>query len=257
MVVEGAGEIPFILDLGTGLRTYGATQSNGGPYRAVSLVSHLHWDHIQGLPFFSPVLRADAHLDVYAPAVPDGLDATVDRFMCHPFFPVSIGELPGTIVFHEIAPGRHLIGDTEVTAAEVPHIGPTNGYRLERHGVSVAYIPDHQQPVDGSHSASAPVLDLCRGVDLLIHDAQYLPHEFRAKSTWGHCTVEYACWLAREAGARRLALFHHDPSHDDTVMAEIARCAAEWGDQHGIEIVCAREGARVELFAGSMTASDL
>jgi ribonuclease BN (tRNA processing enzyme) len=129
----------------------------------------------------------------------------------------------------------------------VPHVGNTLGFRVDWHGRSVAYLSDHQQPFDGSMRASDGALDLVRGVDLLIHDAQYTPDEFRQKFNWGHCTVDYAVWLAAEAGVRRLALFHHDPvRHDDAVDA-LRDAAVSAGAEHGVEVVAAREGLVVEL----------
>ena len=98
-----------------------------------------------------------------------------------------------------------------MTVRSVPHIGPTNGYRLERDGVSVAYISDHQQPLDGSLTVPDAVLELCDDADLVIHDAQYTAAEFESKAHWGHCTVDFAVQVAAQSGARRLALFHHDP----------------------------------------------
>ena len=100
----------------------------------------------------------------------------------------------------------------------MPHTGATNGYRVELDGFTVAYISDHQQPVRHRLPIEPSVLALCEGADLVIHDAQYEPHEFAVKSDWGHCTVEYAVRVAAEAGAKRLALFHHDPSHGDDVI---------------------------------------
>jgi len=111
----------------------------------------------------------------------------------------------------------------------------------------VAYISDHQQPAD--ESVVAPeVLDLCRGVDLLIHDAQYTPDEFAERSTWGHCTVRYAVEVARQAGASRLALFHHDPGHEDDEADLLAAEAKEWAAEIGVpEVFPAHEGMRLTL----------
>ena len=111
---------------------------------------------------------------------------------------------------------------------------------------SVAYISDHQQPLGGLH-IDERVWALCQGVDLLIHDAQYTPSEFRRKRDWGHCTTEYAVWLAAEVGARRLAMYHHDPSHDDDTIDRLALSAAACGEQMGVEVFAAREGMTVPL----------
>ena len=128
----------------------------------------------------------------------------------------------------------------------VPHVGEALGYRVTHGSRSVAYISDHQQPVGGPRIADG-VWGLCEGVDLLIHDAQYTPAEFAKKSDWGHCTVEYAVWLAGEVGAKRLALFHHDPSHDDDMLDRLAAAANACGTDMGVEVFAAREGLVVDL----------
>jgi ribonuclease BN (tRNA processing enzyme) len=139
------------------------------------------------------------------------------------------------------------IAGATVTAAHVPHTDTTFGYRVERDGVSVAYVSDHQQPADPEHIDPA-VLGLCRGVDLLIHDAQYTEAEFAAKSNWGHCTIGYALHVAATAGAKRLVLFHHDPEHDDDTLDLLALAAAETGQRRGRDqVIVAAEGLRVAL----------
>ena len=126
----------------------------------------------------------------------------------------------------------------------MPHVGEARGYRVTHGGASVAYVSDHQQPTSGAHLADG-IFGLCHDVDLLIHDAQYTPAEFAAKSTWGHCTVEYAVWLAAEVGARKLALYHHDPTHDDDTIDRLAAGAAACGKAMGVEVFAAREGLTV------------
>ncbi|MGE0306541.1 MAG: MBL fold metallo-hydrolase [Acidimicrobiia bacterium] len=250
VAVESASSDPIVFDLGTGLRYFGASQPMDGTFRGSALVSHLHWDHIQGLPFFAPVLRDGARLDLYGPPPSGGmtLEQAFERFMCDPFFPVGIADLPGHISFNELDDETRDIGGFTVMTRAVPHIGRTNGYRLSRGGAAMAYIPDHQQPIGVEEFSTVPgVLELCDGVDLLVHDAQFTPAEFAHKAHWGHCTIEYACWLAREAGVRRLALFHHDPSHNDEQLGALVRDAQDWGERHGIEVIGASEGSMISL----------
>ncbi|MBS1848020.1 MAG: MBL fold metallo-hydrolase [Actinobacteria bacterium] len=237
-----------MFDLGTGLRNLGRVWPVDRAFIGHALVSHLHWDHIQGLPFFDPVLRAGAQLDVYGPVVDGlGIGAAFDRFMCRPFFPVTADELAGTIRFHDIEPGSFPIGDVTVTAAVVPHTGRNFGYRVDVDGVSVAYVSDHQQPGIGSEAVADDVLALCDGVDLLIHDAQYDTASFPAKADWGHCTVDYAVTVAAACGAKRLALFHHDPSHDDARLDSMLRDARRAAESSGVEVFTAIEGHELEL----------
>ncbi|HVX16828.1 MAG TPA: MBL fold metallo-hydrolase [Acidimicrobiales bacterium] len=243
---------PIVFDLGTGLRFWGEDLPHDGSFRGTALVTHLHWDHVQGLPFFTPINRAGAELDVYAPPPEPGCSvaAAFDDFMRPPYFPVRSTDLFGTIRFHDASDTDLAIGRAKVRVRSVPHVGATNGYRVELDGYSVAYVSDHQQPCDGSSRIAGSVLELCGGADLLIHDAQYDSGEFAEKTEWGHCTVDYAVNVAVEAGAKRLALFHHDPAHDDDRVDELlgyARGLVPSG--HELEVLAAGEGMSVVLAA--------
>ena len=247
--VDAPGEQPLLLDMGTGLRYFGKRLPADELFRGSCLLTHLHWDHVQGLPFFAPLLREGSSLDVYGPAQDDGrsLAEVVSFTIRPPLFPVSVDELPGTVRFHDTADTEFSIGGYNVTARLVPHLGPTLGFRIEWQGRSIAYLSDHQQPFDGSYSAAPGALELVEGVDLLIHDAQYTPPEFKVKSTWGHCTIDYAVWLATRAGVKQLALFHHDPSRRDDDLDGLVQCAVEAGRHRGVDVIAASEGLVVEL----------
>ena len=244
---------PLLFDLGTGLRYYGLDCPSDEPFLGSCLLSHLHWDHIQGLPFFTPLLRDGAHLDVYAPTQSDGrpLGDVFGACLCPPTFPISIDAFPGTIHFHGVGDDSFRIGDVEVMSRVIPHVGTTCGYRVTWGGASVAYLSDHQQPGVDVFEMSEGARDLCQGADLLIHDAQYTAEEFRAKSTWGHCTVDYAVWLAAECGVKTLALYHHDPTHGDDVVDQFVDKANAHCGGSGLEIIGAREGLTVRVGAPS------
>jgi len=220
------------------------------PFQGSALVTHIHWDHVQGLPFFTPVLRAGARFDVYGPpqeAHPSLEDAFND-FMRPPFFPVRTKDLMGDIQFHDAWDSDLELDGAKVKVRPVPHVGLTNGYRVEMGGAVVAYLSDHQMPHDGSHQITDGVLELCDGVDLLIHDAQYTQEEFPAKATWGHCTADFAVHVAKEAGVKRLALFHHDPTHHDGAVDAILAHARALAQGTGIsEVVAAHEGLVVSF----------
>jgi phosphoribosyl 1,2-cyclic phosphodiesterase len=243
------GEEPIVLDIGTGFRFFGETQPKDGSFRGTALVSHLHWDHVQGLPFFVPALKPGAKLRLFAPSQEDGrpVHDVFDAFMRPPYFPVRMSDLPSDIRFEDAEDGWFQVGDAKVLARSIPHVGRTLGFRVEWHGRSIAYMPDHQQPMDGSFDIAESALELADGADLLIHDAQYLAPEFEMKRTWGHCTVEYALWLAREAGAKRIALFHHDPVRDDDALDEMLRCSQVFGDRNDIDVIAAAENGLVVL----------
>lgn len=249
VALEAPGSDPILLDLGTGLRAFGTTQPADGSFRGHALLTHLHFDHVQGLPFFACADRAGARFDIYAPVQSDGqtLHDAVAAFICPPYFPVRCDELRGDYRFHAVADTDLAVGDAKVTVRSVPHVGDTNGYRIELGGASVAYVSDHQQPVGPVPDVPASVLELADGVDLLIHDAQYTSAEFAEKSHWGHCTVEYAVEVARRAGARRLALFHYDPGHDDAAVDAALTDARAAAEGTGIEVLAAAEGLTVVL----------
>jgi phosphoribosyl 1,2-cyclic phosphodiesterase len=258
-----AGVEPILFDLGTGLRYFGAGQPADEPFTGTCLLSHLHWDHIQGIPFFTPLLRDGSEVAVYAPEQLDGL--SVEQVFADtikpPLFPVDLALLPGTVRFHEIlnsdftlVEGSDSTPRIDVKARQIPHVGNTVGYRVECNGASVAYLSDHQMPCDGSLTASEGALELCAGADLIIHDAQFTPDEFVGKCDWGHCTIDYAVWLAVESGAKRLALFHHDPSHHDDELDELFDAAIASGARQGLDVFGAREGQTV-VVDGAATAT--
>jgi phosphoribosyl 1,2-cyclic phosphodiesterase len=249
VALESPGEDPMAFDLGTGLRFWGETLPQDGSFRGTALVTHLHWDHVQGLPFFVPIDRPGAVLDVYGPAQEGGvsLGEAFHQFMRPPFFPVRPDDLRGEIRFHDVLDDDLVLGPAKVKVRPVPHPGRTVGFRVDWNGVSVAYLSDHQAPLDRATVAES-ALELCDGVDVLIHDAQYRPDEWEAKAHWGHCTVDYAVLVAREAGARRLVLFHHDPAHDDDEVDRLLGEARREAERTGVEeVVAASEGLTISL----------
>ena len=248
VVLENGRGRPIVFDLGTGLRLWGCAMPTGEPLHATALVTHIHWDHIQGLPFFGPIHHPASSLLVYAPEQEEGpLSDVVDGFMRPPYFPVHYSELQADVRFVAVTDTDFEVDGAKVKARLVPHVGPTVGYRVDWAGASVAYVSDHQAPL-GLDTVADSVLELCDGVDLLIHDAQYTPEEFGLKATWGHCTMEYALLVARLSGARRLCLFHHDPGHTDDdldALHDEVRAARLAGGPR--EVIGAYEGLQIHL----------
>jgi phosphoribosyl 1,2-cyclic phosphodiesterase len=248
--VEVDGETPVVFDLGTGLRPFG--NRLGGPAHVHALLTHLHWDHIQGLPFFTPILHGDSTLEVFGPEQFEGaLDEVFRGVMRPPYFPITPEGLPGDIRFVGVGDAEFAAGQAKVRSRWIRHVGPTLGFRLEWHGVSIAYMPDHGQGCGDTRDDDwipPGVLELADGVDLLVHDAQHSAEEFGPKRHWGHCTIDYAIHVAREAGARRLALFHHDPSHDDDTLDVMIRQAEDLASRRGLpDLVAAHEGLEIEI----------
>lgn len=246
--VESEGQDPIIFDLGTGLRTFG-TCRDGGEMTAHALLTHLHWDHVQGLPFFEPLHNPHSSLTVYGPGdgSAESLADCMARFMAPPFFPITASDLPASVSFIDTLDADFSIGETSVMARSVPHTGPTAGFRIERNGLSIAYLPDHQEPLDDKTYVAPGARELCRGVDVLIHDAQLTTAEFAEKAHWGHSTPAYALEVARQAGAKTLVLFHHDPSHDDEAVDVICEETRRLAEADGIDVVAALEGLKLTL----------
>jgi phosphoribosyl 1,2-cyclic phosphodiesterase len=248
VVLEVAGEPPLVLDLGTGLRRWDGHRGGDGVFEGTALLTHVHWDHVMGLPFFRPIDRPGARLDVFGPTFAGApLAETFANLMGPPFFPIRPEQLRGDIRFHDVTDGELAVGTAAVTVRSVPHLGPTNGYRVDWGGASVAYVSDHQAP-PGCDVVDAGVLELADHVDLLVHDAQFTAADWADKADWGHSTVEYAVLVAREAGAQRLALFHHDPAHDDDLLDSLAEGARRTADRLGVaEVIAAAEGLTVSF----------
>lgn len=245
--VSDEGADPLLLDLGTGLRYFGLGCPDE-PFRGTCLLTHLHWDHLQGLPFFAPLLNRDSELLIYGPRQTDGssLSDALRDAIGPPTFPVPLDHLPGTIRGQEVAETDFVAAGFDVVARSVEHVGPTNGYRISKCGPSVTYISDHQQP-DRPGRFDPGLRDLCEGTDLLIHDSQYTPQEFAAKRDWGHSTIEYSIWLAHEMGAKRLALYHHDPGRTDDDLDKLVDIARHCTYAGGLDVFAAAEGMTVEL----------
>ncbi len=256
----GAGTL-IVLDCGTGAHELGQAllESAASPLRGHLLISHTHWDHIQGFPFFAPLFARDTEWDIYAPGgLGKRLEETLAGQMEYTYFPVTLEQLDATVRYHDLVEGAFEIDDVHVTARFLNHPALTLGYRLEVGGASVVYAVDHEP--HSSHHTDAddpePVhqedrrhIEFCAGADLVIHDATYTLAEYSKRIGWGHSPVEYAVDVAVAAGARRLALFHHAPMRDDDAVDRLvvecrARAAARGSD---LEIFAAAEGQVVEL----------
>jgi phosphoribosyl 1,2-cyclic phosphodiesterase len=234
------GDQLIVLDGGSGLRQLGASTS--APLEATLLFGHLHWDHIQGVPFFGPLFHPQTRLTLVGP---EGLREALAAQMSGPSFPVRLDQVPAQLRFETLAPGaRFGVGDVQVATAPLRHPGGGLAYRLERAGVAVAYVCDTEAPEHGPDAAHVALAD---GADLLVHDAQYLPEEYPAKVGWGHSTFATAAALARAAGARRLVLTHHDPTRDDLAVARLERRARRFFP----ETLAAREGLSLTVHAAA------
>jgi phosphoribosyl 1,2-cyclic phosphodiesterase len=225
---DGSDAPTLILDAGTGLRTVTALLG-GRPFAGTILLSHLHWDHIQGLPFFPGGDHEGSEVSVVIPEQGTGQSAleVLSRVMSPPFFPVAPDALRGSWSFATLEPGSSTIGGFEVVAREIPHKGGrTFGYRISDEHSTITYMPDHCPTSlgpgpDGYGEYHPAALELASGSDVIVHDAQLIPSELDTEAVMGHACGEYAAALARLAGARSVLLFHHRPNRTDEQIAAI------------------------------------
>lgn len=235
----------FIFDAGSGIRGLGQellALAGNQPTAGCLLLSHFHWDHIMGLPFFQPLYRANSHFSFISMRHPESsLQELLEVQMSSPYFPVCMSELPGQREYYEVGEQSFSIGDARVTTRRVNHPQGCLGFRLESGGSVITYATDHE-PDNGPMDRN--VIELAFGADVLILDAQYSEEEYQqGHRGWGHGTWEGAVRLARSARARQLVLFHHDPDRNDVQLREIeekARLTAPC-------VVAAYEGLEIEL----------
>jgi phosphoribosyl 1,2-cyclic phosphodiesterase len=239
LTAVGQAHPTLVLDAGTGVRAL-TSLLDGRPYRGSILLSHLHWDHTQGLPFFVAGDRDDAAVDVYLPAQEgmSGLDLLAQS-MSPPTFPITPSGLQGKWSFNALEPGECRIEGFTVTAADVRHKGGrTFGYRISDGTRAVAFLPDHV----ARGEVTEELQRIGGGVDLLVHDAQFVESERELADAYGHSTVDDAVELAVTLGARRLVLFHHAPARtDDQLDAILCELSCP------IPVSLAREGQVLEV----------
>jgi phosphoribosyl 1,2-cyclic phosphodiesterase len=256
--ISGSGGRLVILDAGSGLRPLGheLMKRRDGPLTADILLSHTHWDHIQGLPFFKPLSSRDTSVCIYGAAqegVP--LKEILGRQMDPMVFPVPLNALAGSLTVVEIEEGDFDIDDFRICAFRLRHPGTTLGYRLvpTAGGREVAYVTDNELGPGGTYEVPpdwrARLIEFVEGVDTLIHDAMYLDQIIQARAGWGHSTPRQAVDLAREGRCGRLILFHHEPEHDDAAVDRLLTETRHYARRiaPGLEVDAAAEGMKFSL----------
>lgn len=221
----------LILDAGTGIRS--VTQLLGDePFGGTILLSHLHWDHVQGLPFFAAGDNEEAHVRVLLPEQEDGASAerVLERAISPPHFPITPSQLRGSWAFDTVGEGEWESEGFTVLAREIPHKGGrTFGYRVSDGHSTLTYMPDHCPTTfgagaDGCGEYHPAALELASETDALVHDAQLLTDdELKTEARFGHAAADYAVGLGARAGAREVVLFHHRPDRTDVALDELAR----------------------------------
>ncbi len=227
------GEDLFILDTGTGIRNLGLSLMNQLPIRAKILYSHVHWDHIQGLPFFGPLYLEGNELDIYGgTSLPITIEEILHRQMSPPVFPVPMKTLPSTLRFHDQKPGDVIETDNcRVSLIAMYHPNGSYGYRFDSEGKSMVFATDVEHMTEDV--VDPRLQKFCTDADVLIYDCQYTEDEYHGRNGhfprigWGHSTMNHGVKLAKAANVKQLILFHHDPAHCDDTVKKIESEARE------------------------------
>lgn len=258
VAVAGAGGQLVILDAGTGIRGLGLelVERQNGAVTAEILLSHAHWDHIQGLPHFKPFFAPGNAVRIWGSRQgTTSLEAILRQQMDPAVFPVPLDALSAKLTVQQVEPGEFTLGEFRVRAMRLRHPGTTLGYRLTpvSGGPSIAYVTDNELGPGGHYdvpgSWRTDLVAFLGGVEVLIHDAMYTPAELDQHRGWGHSTSEEAVALAAAAGARRLVLFHHEPEHGDEAMDALVAGARREARTTGqpADVMAAQEGMTLTL----------
>jgi phosphoribosyl 1,2-cyclic phosphodiesterase/CheY-like chemotaxis protein len=265
------GDVIIVLDAGSGLRRLGLSlveEFKDQPINLNLLITHTHWDHIQGFPFFLPAYNPKNNVTIYGyEGASQGLQNTLSDQMESPYFPISMQQMPGHIAIRELREMCFNVGQVPVRAQFLNHPGICTGYRIITPGGSIAYLPDielyHrlrerwnadtdievQQKREDTPAEDQALIEFIRGTDVLIMDSQYDAAEYEKHIGWGHSCVEDSVAFALQAGVKRLFLFHHDPDHTDVQVSRMVARARQMASRRRSNLIidAAREGYELIL----------
>lgn len=244
--------VMIILDAGSGIKNLADSNYIKLVNEFHILITHYHFDHIQGLGFFGPFFNPNIKVNIYGPASnSDELIKTLSKYLSPPLFPVRIKDFNAENFFYALPKRTLKIGHLDIESFFVCHPGPTLGYRISNGTSTITYIPDHEVAL-GLRSASTSNewtsgYELARKTDLLIHDAQYDQDQYTSKVGWGHSSFPQAIQFAKQCQAKRLYFFHHDPMHSDQRLQELHKIYVKDAPELPFEAILAREGDTIEL----------
>jgi phosphoribosyl 1,2-cyclic phosphodiesterase len=249
--VELADGTTVILDAGSGIRELGQRLLERGPGLLHICLTHLHFDHVEGLGFFGPLWASGWKLRFRGPpSTIATLRERVARYLSPPLFPVGLAEVPAEASFEDVPRDPWRVGSALIEARTVQHRGPTLGYRIEEEGRVFAYLPDHEPYLTAALGDEPEWISgwaLAAGADLLLHDSQYTDAEYASRLGWGHSSVTHTAAFARAADVRQLAMFHHDPMRSDHELEALHdQVSAAVQDEQEPPLI-AREGLQIEL----------
>lgn len=268
--IQFPGKPRFIIDAGSGIRELGKELLQSKiPVKAYIFLTHFHWDHIQGLPFFKPAFKPGNHFILYGCDEPDvDLTQIISMQMNPIYFPVAVEDMGAKVEFRTAKEGAFEVEGVTIRTQFMNHPGYTFGYRFTYQGKSIIYISDNEpyrrpndngEPVAGISledrfenfydNKEDQFINFISGADLLIHDTQYFPHEYEERITWGHSPYTYTVDIAVKARVKQLVLFHHDPDHDDDTVDKMAELSRARLNNHNYPIPCiaAKEGDVIVL----------
>ncbi len=242
----------ILFDAGTGIRNFGTKYlKRFTKYHINLFLTHSHWDHIQGFPFFTPAYNENVKIDIYGcPPTYNKLQDILTNQMESRYFPVNFSTLKSKIEFKPINDGSHPIGSATFSFIQNNHPGTAYGFKVEEDGKQIIFITDNELTPPKSKSTEwSEFVSFCHQADILVHDAQYLQHELDVNSGFGHSSYEQAVKLGLEAGVSHLIFFHHNPGRTDDEIDEIVMAMQKNlnSDMKLMSVSAAREGHDIEI----------